>query len=127
MDAGSQAIAPEERALAAWTHLSGLSGYLIPLGGILVPIVIWAVKKDSPVVSSVAKQAILLNVTVFLAIAVTAILWITVILIPLVALFWALLGIAAVALPVVGAVRAWDGLYYRYPLVGIRPGPVSRT
>lgn len=127
MEAAPLVIAPEERALAAWAHLSGLSGYVIPLGGILVPIVIWAVKKDSPIVSSVAKQAILLNVAVFLAIAVTVILWITIILIPLVLLFWALLGIAAVALPVVGAIRAWDGLYYRYPLVGIRPETISRT
>lgn len=115
------AISPEERALAAWTHLSGLSGYLIPLGGILVPIVIWIAKKDSPVISSIAKQAIILNVAVFLAIAVTAILWLTILLIPVVILFWVLLGLAAIALPIVGAIRAWDGTYYRYPLVGISP------
>lgn len=121
MQEPARAIAPGERALAAWTHLSGLSGYVIPLGGVVVPIVIWIVKKDSPVVSSIARQAVFLNVAVFLAIAVTAILWITVILIPLVALFWALLGIAAVALPIVGAIRAWDGLYYRYPVVGTQP------
>lgn len=114
-------IPPEERALAAWTHLSGLSGYLIPLGGILVPIVIWIAKKESPVISSIAKQAILLNVAVFLAIAVTAILWLTILLIPVVVLFWVLLGLAAIALPIVGAIRAWDGTYYRYPLVGISP------
>jgi uncharacterized Tic20 family protein len=114
-------IAPEERALAAWTHLSGLSGYLIPFGGILVPIVIWIAKKDSPVISSIAKQAIFLNVTVFLAIAVTAILWLTILLIPVVVLFWVLLGLVAIALPIVGAIRAWDGNYYRYPLVGVSP------
>ena len=37
-------IAPEERTLAALTHLSGLSGYIVPLGGVLVPIIIWAVR-----------------------------------------------------------------------------------
>lgn len=114
-------IAPEERTLAAWAHLSGLSGYLVPLGGVLVPIIIWIAKKDSRVVSSIAKQAILLNIAVFLAIAVTAILWITIILIPVVVLFWVALGFAAIALPIVGAIRAWDGTYYRYPLVGISP------
>lgn len=115
------AIAPEERTLAALTHLSGLSGYIIPLGGVLVPIIIWLTKRDSRVVSSIAKQAIILNVVVFLLVIVTAVLWITVLLIPLVIAFWILLGLAAIALPIVGAIRAWDGAYYRYPLVGIRP------
>ncbi len=114
-------IAPHERTLAAWTHLSGLSGYLIPFGGIVVPIVIWIAKKDSPVISAIAKQSIVLNVAVFLAIAVTAILWLTLVLIPFVVLFWVLLGLAAIVLPIVGAIRAWDGNYYRYPLVGISP------
>jgi uncharacterized Tic20 family protein len=116
------AIAPEERGLAALTHLSGLSGYVVPLGGVLVPIIIWFVKKDeSPVVASIAKQAVLLNVVVFILIAVTLILWITIILIPLVIAFWLLLGLAAVVLPIVGAVKAWDGRYYLYPVVGVQP------
>ncbi len=115
------AIAPEERSLAALTHLSGLAGYVIPLGGAVVPIIIWLTKKDSPVVSSLAKQALLLNVVVFLLFAVTALLWITIILIPLVVVFWVLLGLAAIALPIVGAIRAWDGRYYLYPVVGVRP------
>ena len=29
-------ITPEERGLAVATHLSGLAGYIIPLGGIVV-------------------------------------------------------------------------------------------
>jgi hypothetical protein len=114
-------IAPEERTLAALTHLSGLSGYLIPLGGVLVPIIIWAVKRDSKVVSSIAKQALLLNVAVFVLIAGTVLLWLTIVLIPVVILFWVLLGIAALALPIVGAIRALDGVYYRYPVVGVAP------
>jgi uncharacterized Tic20 family protein len=115
------AIPPEERTLAALTHLSGLAGYVIPLGGVIVPIVIWAVKKDSPIVSSIAKQALLLNVAVFLSIAASAILWVTLILIPVVVLFWVALGVAAIVLPILGAVRAFDGAYYRYPVVGVSP------
>lgn len=114
-------IPPDERTLAAFTHLSGLAGYVIPLGGVLVPIIIWAVKSDSKIVSSIAKQALILNVVVFLLIAATALLWLTILLIPAVILFWLLLGLAAVALPIVGAVKAFDGNYYRYPLIGIAP------
>jgi uncharacterized Tic20 family protein len=114
-------IEPEERTLAALTHLSGLSGYVIPLGGVVVPIIIWAVKSDSKVVASIAKQALLLNIVVFVLIVGSVLLWLTLVLIPLVILFWILLGIAAVALPIVGAIKAWDGAYFRYPVVGVTP------
>ena len=115
------AIAPEDRTLAALTHLSGLSGYIVPLGGILVPILIWMTKKDSPIISSIAKQAILLNLTVFLLVCAGVVLFFTVILIPVVILAWVALGLAAVALPIIGAIRANDGRYYRYPMVGVTP------
>ena len=121
MDPAAMTIAPEERTLAALTHLSGLAGYIIPLGGVLVPIIIWAVKSDSKVISSIAKQALILNVVVFVLIACTALLWLTILLIPAVICFWVLLGLAAVALPIVGAIKAFDGIYYRYPVVGVTP------
>jgi len=114
-------IPPEQRTLAALTHLSGLSGYVIPLGGVVVPIIIWAVKSDSKLIASIAKQAVLLNVVVFLSIAVTALLWLTVILIPFVILLWCLLGLAAIALPIVGLIKALDGVFYRYPVIGVSP------
>jgi uncharacterized Tic20 family protein len=123
MDATDQIISPHDRTLAVLTHLSGLSGYVLPLGGILVPIVIWAVKKDSATIATIAKQAILLNVVVFLLIVATAILWLTIILIPLVLLFWCALALVALALPIVGAIKANQGEYYRYPIVGLTPGP----
>ena len=117
----SVTIAPEDRTLALFTHLSGLSGYIVPLGGVIVPIIIWIVKKDTPVISAIARQAVLLNVSVFLAIGVSAILLLTVILIPAVILFWCAIGLAAVVLPILGAIRAGDGVYYRYPVVGSTP------
>lgn len=117
----SIAIPQEERTLAALTHLSGLSGYVLPLGGVLVPIIIWAVKSDSQIISSIAKQALLLNLVVFLLFAATALLWLTIILIPFVVLFWVALLIGAVALPVIGAIKAWEGSYFQYPVVGVRP------
>jgi len=116
-----QTIAEEDRTLAALTHLAGLAGYVIPLGGVIVPIVIWIVKSDSPVVSTIAKQALLLNIIVFVAGAGAAVLLLTIILIPVVIIFWIALGLAAVVLPIVGAIKAWDGVYYRYPVIGLTP------
>jgi uncharacterized protein len=115
-------IAPSDRGLASLTHLSGLSGYIIPLGGVLVPIIIWIMKKDeNPLIAAIARQAIFLNLIVWVLIGATAILWLTILLIPAVILFWCLLGLAAVVLPIVGAVKANSGVYYRYPVVGSNP------
>jgi len=127
MDPTPLAIEPTERGMAAVTHLSGLAGYIIPFGGVLVPIIIWMVKKDSAVISSIAKQAVLLNCVVFLLFVGSFVLWLTIILIPVVILFWVALGLAAVALPIIGAIRASDGTYYRYPVVGIVPPPAIQA
>ena len=115
-------IAPSDRGLASLTHLSGLSGYIVPLGGVLVPIIIWIMKKDeNPLIAAIARQAIFLNLIVWLLIGVSAILWLTLILIPVVILFWCFLGLAAVVLPIVGALKASSGEYFRYPVVGATP------
>jgi len=114
-------ITPEERGLAVMTHLSGLSGYVVPLGGVLVPIIIWMVKKDSPIISSIAKQAILLNLIVFALACAGVVLFFTILLIPAVVIGWVILGLGAIALPIIGAVRASEGRYYRYPVVGTTP------
>ncbi|HYN10307.1 MAG TPA: DUF4870 domain-containing protein [Vicinamibacterales bacterium] len=114
-------ISPEERTLAAITHLSGLSGYIIPLGGIVVPIVIWLVKSESRVISSIAKQAILLNLIVFFLLMCGVVLSLTIILIPIAIVMWMVLGLTAIVLPIVGALKANQGIYYCYPVVGIAP------
>ncbi len=114
-------ISPDERGLATLTHLSGLAGYIVPFGGILVPVIIWLVKKESPVISSIAKQAILLNLIVFLMFCIGWVLFLTILLIPFVVIGWIVLGLAAIGLPIVGAIRAADGSYYRYPVVGVTP------
>jgi uncharacterized Tic20 family protein len=121
MEPTSVTIAPEERGLAAMTHLSGLAGYIIPFGGVLVPIIIWLVKKDSPVISTIAKQAVLLNCAVFILLCASFVLWITVILIPVALLAWLVLALGALILPIVGAIKAGDGVYYRYPVIGLQP------
>ena len=123
MPSTSITIPQSERTLAALSHLSGLAGYLIPGAGVVVPIIIWIAKSDSPVISSIAKQAILLNVVVFLLFALSIPLYLTVILIPLLAILAAVIALVAIVLPVFGAVKAFDGVYYRYPFVGVAPSP----
>ena len=44
-----------------------------------------------------------------------------IILIPVVILFWIMLFVAAVVVPIIGALKANQGTYYRYPFVGVTP------
>jgi uncharacterized Tic20 family protein len=120
-DSPGVAISLEDRPMAVMAHLSGLAGYIIPFGGVIVPIIIWMVKKDVPIVAAIARQAVLLNVVVFLLFVFSFVLWLTIILIPLLILFACALGISAVALPIVGAIKANGGIFYRYPVVGANP------
>ena len=115
------AIAPEQRTTAVLTHLSGLAGYLVPFAGVIVPIVIWIVKSDSPVISAIAKQAVFLNVVAFLLAGAGVLLAITILLLPVAILLWCVLGLAALILPVIGAIKASEGVYFKYPVVGIAP------
>ena len=80
------------------------------------------VKSESAVIVGIAKQALVLNVIVFVLGLATAVPWIAIILVPFVVLFWIALGVAALALPIVGAIKASQGDYYRYPVVGLPPG-----
>ena len=119
--ASTGSIAPEDRTLAMLTHLSGLAGYIIPFGGIIVPIVIWFSKSENKAIAAIAKQAIILNIAIFVCALALGALALTIVLIPVSIVGWIVIGIAAIVLPIVGAVKASDGEYYSYPVVGTRP------
>ena len=119
--ASTGSIPPEDRTLAMLTHLSGLAGYIIPFGGIIVPIVIWFSKSENKAIAAIAKQAIILNIAIFVCALALGALALTIVLIPVSIVGWIVIGIAAIVLPIVGAVKASDGEYYSYPVVGTRP------
>ncbi len=114
-------IAPEDRAWAAAAHLSSLAWVLIPGLGILMPIVLILTQEHRPAVKAIAKQALYLSIAAFIVSVVSTILFVTIILIPISILLWAISAIAQFALPIWGAVRSLDGEYFRYPIIGADP------
>ncbi len=122
-------IEPEERAWALFAHLSGLAIYVVPLGGVIAPIILLFTKSESPLVSTIAKQALYLNIFVLLAGGVvsfiTLLLTVTILGIPLAYLLGGVAGtlltLMAVGLPIVGAIKAASGEYFEYPVVGQKP------
>jgi uncharacterized Tic20 family protein len=114
----------DERQRAMFAHLSALLGGLLtsPFGGwgfFLGPLVIWLMKKDEmPFVADQAKEALNFNITVsaiFLILLVLTVVTLGIgILIsgPLMLV----VGIVALVLIIMAAIKANEGVAYRYPL-----------
>ena len=103
----------DERLWAMFTHLSALVGYFIPFGNIIAPLVIWAMKKDSmPLVNDQGKEALNFQITLTIAILIAFALSLILIGLPFLFLF----AIGGLILMIIAAVKANDGVRYRYPL-----------
>lgn len=98
-------------------HLSMLAGALIPLGGYIIPIVIWQMKKSEfPGIDRHGKNAVNWMITAFIFAVACVILIVTVIgaIIGIPGL-WAL-GLISLAFPVIAAIKANGGEAWKYPL-----------
>jgi uncharacterized protein len=122
----------EDRSSAVLAHLSGYAGYVFPCGGVLAPIILLSTAKSARVVA-IAKQALLLNVLGFFAVLATVIFFAPLTLVgheyPVLgvavglvggALVFGVLGLILLC-PLIGAIKASQGEYFRYPLFGVSP------
>ena len=105
------------REISQWNmfiHLSTFLGMLIPLGGLIAPIVMWQMKKDDhPSVARHGKEVLNYIFTMLIAAIVCAIL--TIIFIGLIG-FW-IIGIYAIVVPIIAAIKANEGRFYSYPFI----------
>lgn len=103
----------ETRQWAMWLHLSLLAGYLIPVAGLVTPIVIWQVKKEElPGLDRHGREAVNWMLSYLIYGAGAAVLSFLLFGIPLLLL----LGLLGIVLPVVAAIKASGGECWRYPL-----------
>ena len=113
----------EEKQWAMFAHLSALLGGLLTgaVGGwgcFLGPLIIWLVKKDTmPFVNDQAKEALNFNITVAAVFLILWILTVVTLFIGAIVTFplMVIVGIAALVLIVMAAIKANDGVAYRYP------------
>jgi len=95
-----------------FAHLSALSGFIIPFGSILGPLIIWQIKKNEmPLVDDQGKEA--LNFQITMAIAFCVCLILVFVLIGIV-LIW-IVGLFDLIMTVIAAIKANNGERYRYP------------
>lgn len=105
-----------ERQARQWAfllHLSVLTGFVVPLAGLIVPIVIWQLKKDElPGIDAHGKNAVNWIISEIIYAAVCGILAFMVVGIPLLIA----LAVVGVVFPIVAAIKANNGEVWEYPL-----------
>ena len=98
---------------AMFAHLSALAGHLIPFGNIIGPLVIWMMKRDEfPLVSDQGKESLNFQISITIYLIVSGLLVFVIvgfITTPIIYLF-------AVIATIVAAVKANEGVAFRYPL-----------
>ncbi len=97
-------------------HLSALAGLATGFGFLLGPLIVWLVKKDEhPEVDAAGKDAVNFQITMLLAGIAAFILCITIIGLIVGIPLAIVVGLAAIILPIVGAVKTANGDGFRYP------------
>jgi len=106
-------VSKDEQNWAMICHLSALSGFIIPFGNVLGPLIVWLMKKDTmPLVNEHGKEALNFQITVTIAMVISIVLMF--VLIGFLLVF--IVGIGALILTIMAAVKVSNGqLDYKYP------------
>ncbi len=109
----------QERQWGMLAHASLLSWFLTAgVGFLLGPLIVWLVKKEtSPFVDVCGKEALNLGINAAGWSIVAGICVLTIILIPVAFIIGIVGGIIMLVLPIVAALKAKDGVPYRYPFI----------
>ena len=107
-------LAPaDEKSWAMGAHLAALAGMFVPCGNVLGPLVVWLTKKDaSPLVDRAGKESLNFQISMTIYMAVSALMILILIGIPL--LF--VVALLDLIFTIVAAVKTSNGEQYRYPL-----------
>ncbi|MBN1806434.1 MAG: DUF4870 domain-containing protein [Sedimentisphaerales bacterium] len=111
---GGKEANKDARMWAMFSHLAALAGIIVPVVGCVIgPLVVWQIKKEEfPFVDEQGKEAVNFQITVLIYAIVSTLLCLTCIgffLLPVV-------GIFELVFMIIAAVKANDGVHYRYPL-----------
>jgi uncharacterized Tic20 family protein len=105
----------DERMWAMFCHLIALAGYVVPIpfASVVGPLVLWLIKKDGhPFVDDQGKEAVNFQISISIYVVVASLMIFILIGIPLVVA----LVIFHLVCVIIAAVKANEGVHYRYPL-----------
>lgn len=102
----------DERTWGLLAHLSALSGFIVPFGSVLGPLIVWQVKKNEMAfVDDQGKEALNFQITMTIALLVCCVLMLV-----LIGFLLALIvGLVDLVYTIIAAIAANNGQAYRYP------------
>lgn len=104
---------PDQRQMGMFLHLSQLASLIVPVAGIVLPIVLWQTQKDKiPALDAHGKMVTNWMISCFIYAAVSVILMFVLV------GFLTILAVAVMGIvfPIIGAVKANNGELWEYPL-----------
>ena len=102
----------ESRMWAAACHFSALFGTAIPFGHIIIPLLIWSVKKEEfPFVEEHGRESLNFQISMTIYLIIAGILCFMLIGIPMLVV----LGIFELVMVIIAGLRAFSGEWFRYP------------
>ncbi len=103
----------DARMWAMLLHFSVLAGFILPVAGLIVPLIIWQVYKDTlPGIDEHGKVVMNWIISALIYGAASLLLLIVLVGMPLLVA----LGIMCVAFPIIGGIKANNGELWKYPL-----------
>ena len=103
----------QARTWAMVCHLSAFAGFIIPLGNIIAPLVIWLIKRaESPFIDDQGKEALNFQISMIIYAVIS---WIFVTIFIGYLLLFAV-GIFDIVMVIMAALKANEGERFRYPL-----------
>lgn len=104
---------PEQRQMGMFLHLSQLASLVVPVAGIILPIVLWQTQKDKiPGIDAHGKMVVNWMISCLIYAVASVILMFVVI--GFLTLF--AVAIMGIVFPIIGAVKANNGELWEYPL-----------
>ena len=114
IDTPTEGYSKDERMWGMFCHLAALAAFVgIPLGNVIGPLVVWLIKKDEfPFVNEQGKESLNFQISMSIYALVCFPLMFVLIGIPLLIA----VVIADLVLVIMAALKAYEGIAYRYPL-----------
>ncbi|CAN5523019.1 DUF4870 domain-containing protein [soil metagenome] len=104
---------PDERQMGLFLHLSQLINFIIPLGGVVAPIILWQTQKDKmPALDAHGKMVVNWLISSLIYWVVSGVL--AIVLIGFLGML--ALAIMGIAFPIMGGIKANNGEFWEYPL-----------
>ena len=104
---------PEHKQMGLLLHLSQLLNVVIPFAGVVVPVVLWQVKKEEiPALDAHGKMVAnwLISSLIYMVVSVV----LTLVLVGILGII--AVGIMGVVFPIIGGIKANNGELWEYPL-----------